>query len=92
MPSPKRRDLTDAQWSLLDSLISGPSRRRDLRGRRWKDRRLVLNGVLWVLRTGAPWSDLPERYPTARGSTSRWLAVSIVRRDVKLGSPPQRIS
>jgi transposase len=92
MPSPKRRDLTDAQWSLLDSLIPGTSRRRDLRGRRWKDRRLVLNGVLWVLRTGAPWSDLPERYPAARGSTSGWLAVSIVRHDVKRGSPPQRIS
>jgi transposase len=64
MPIPNSRDLTDVQWSLLDPLIPQPSRRRDLRGRPRKDRRTVLNGVLWVLRTGAPWSDLPERYPS----------------------------
>jgi len=35
----------------------------DLRGRPWTDPRAVMNGVLWVLRTGAPWHDLPSRYP-----------------------------
>jgi transposase len=38
-------------------------RRPDGRGRPWRDARAVLNGVLWVLRTGAPWHDLPDRYP-----------------------------
>ena len=33
------------------------------RGRPLQDTRAVLNGVLWILRTGAPWKDLPERYP-----------------------------
>src|ERR1700757_4763691 len=30
----------------------------------WKSRRSVINGILWVLRTGAPWADLPDRYPS----------------------------
>src|SRR5207247_10827045 len=45
------------------NLIPQPTSREDGRGRPWKDRRAVLNGILWVLRTGAPWSGVPERYP-----------------------------
>jgi len=55
-------DLTDAQWEILQPLFK-PTRRPDGRGRPWRDARAVLNGVLWVLRTGAPWHDLPSRYP-----------------------------
>jgi transposase len=36
--------------------------RPDGRGGRWCNARRVLNGVLWILRTGAPWKDLPSRY------------------------------
>ena len=54
-------DLTDAQWAILKPLLQ--SRRRGGRGRPWRDARQVLNGVLWILRTGAPWKDLPKRYP-----------------------------
>ena len=64
MPVANTRDLTDAQWEILDDLIPEPEHRKDRRGRPWKDRRAVLNGILWVLRTGAPWSDVPERYPS----------------------------
>jgi hypothetical protein len=46
-------DLTDAQWAVLDPLFR-PRRRSDGRGRPWRDTRAVLNGVLWILRTGAP--------------------------------------
>ena len=63
MPLPNARDVTDAQWAILDPLIPEPPRRSDGRGRPWKDRRSVLNGILWMFRTGAPWSDLRERYP-----------------------------
>jgi transposase len=56
------RDLTDEQWEILDDLIPEPPRREDGCGRPWKDRRAILNGILWVLRTGAPWADVPERY------------------------------
>ena len=55
-------DLTDAQWAVLEPLFR-PKRRDDRRGRPWQDTRAVLNGVFWVLRTGAPWHDLPRRYP-----------------------------
>ena len=51
-------DLTDEQWELLGPLIPKPPRREDGRGRPWRDPRDVLNGVLWILRTGAPWKDL----------------------------------
>src|SRR4249920_2045964 len=55
-------DLTDAQWAILEPLFR-PTRRPDGRGRPWAETRAVLNGVLWILRTGAPWHDLPRRYP-----------------------------
>ena len=55
-------DLTEAQWEKLKPLLA-PKRRADGRGRPWRDARAVLNGILWILRTGAPWHDLPERYP-----------------------------
>jgi transposase len=55
-------ELTDAQWAELDPLFR-PKRRADGKGRPWQDARAVLNGVLWILRTGAPWHDLPDRYP-----------------------------
>src|ERR1700733_8373427 len=58
------RDLTDEQWKTLDPLIPKPMKREDGRGGSWKIRLSVLNGVLWVLRTGAPWADLPDRYPS----------------------------
>jgi len=57
-------DLTEEQWEILEPLIpTPPSREEDGRGRPWRDPRDVLNGILWILRTGAPWKDLPERYP-----------------------------
>src|SRR6476660_10169440 len=55
-------DLTDAQWEVLEPLFRH-RRRSDGRGRPPKEARAVLNGVLWVLRTCAPWHDRPSRYP-----------------------------
>ena len=56
-------DLTAKQWAVLAPLLPKPRMRTDRRGRPWRDPRDVLNGILWILRTGAPWADLPERYP-----------------------------
>ena len=56
-------DLTDAQWAFIGPLLPPLPRRADGRGRPWRDSREVLNGILWVLRTGAHWSELPDRYP-----------------------------
>ncbi len=58
------RDLTDEQWNILNPLIPKPRTRSDGRGRPWKSRRSVLNGIMWILSTGAPWADLPDRYPS----------------------------
>ncbi len=56
-------DLTEEQWKFVEPLIPKPKVRTDGRGRPWRDPRDVLDGTLWVLRTGAPWKDLPPRYP-----------------------------
>jgi transposase len=80
MPSP--RDLTDAQWAVLDPLIPEPVRRKDGRGRPWKPRRDVLNGILYILRTGAAWADLPERYPpyqTCHRRFQQWVRSGVMR-------------
>jgi transposase len=55
-------DLTDDQWSIIQPLIHDPTRRPDGKGRSWKDARDVMNGILWILRTGACWYDMPDRY------------------------------
>lgn len=57
----RREELTDEQWAILEPLIPPLPRRPDGKGRPWRDNREVLNGILWVLRTGARWEDLPER-------------------------------
>ncbi len=56
-------DLTDAQWEFIAPLLPKYRRRKDGRGRPRKALREVLNGALWILRTGAQWADLPDRYP-----------------------------
>lgn len=57
------KDLTNAQWAFIEPLLPELPRRADGRGRPWRDSREVLNGILWILRTGAQWSELPDRYP-----------------------------
>jgi transposase len=54
-----RGDLTNEQWEQL-KVVLPPQKQRT--GRPALDHRQVMNGILWVLRTGAPWRDLPERY------------------------------
>jgi hypothetical protein len=66
----------------LEVLIPEPIPRRDGRGRAWKDRRAVLNGILWVLRTGAPWADVPERYPsyqTCHRRFQQWVRSGVMK-------------
>jgi transposase len=58
-----RWELNDQQWAVVEPVLR-PARRADNRWRRWHDTRAVLNGVLWVLGTGAQWRELPEKYPS----------------------------
>jgi transposase len=55
----KRYELTDAQWQRIEALLPG---KKSDPGRTAADNRLFVHGVLWVLRSGAHWHDLPERY------------------------------
>jgi transposase len=68
-----RGELTDKAWARIEPLLPPTGRR----GGRWRDHRQVLNAILWKLRTGAPWRDLPERYgpwKTAHERLRKWTA------------------
>ncbi len=54
----KKGEFTDEAWARIAPLLPENGQR----GGRWRDHREVINGILWKLRTGAPWRDLPERY------------------------------
>jgi transposase len=55
----KRHEVTDEQWHLVVPILP---QRTATTGRKPVDARKMLNGVFWILRTGAPWRDLPERF------------------------------
>jgi transposase len=56
-------DLTDEQWEVIKPLLPKLPRRADGKGKPWRESRDVFNGILWILRTGGPRQDLPDRYP-----------------------------
>ena len=64
-----RGELSDIQWERLQPLL--PPQKPKI-GRPAHDHRTILNGILWMLRTGAPWRDLPERYGPWRTVASRF--------------------
>jgi transposase len=55
----RRHELNDEQWAAVQPLIPRSTART---GRPAGDRRLMLDGLFWILATGAPWRDLPERF------------------------------
>jgi transposase len=58
-----RGDLSEVEWRILRVLLPverAPGKRG--RGRPPEDNRNVINGILWRLRTGAPWRGVPEKY------------------------------
>ena len=56
----KRYELTKEQWERVKKLL--PAERAGKRGRPRKDDRNMLNGMLWIVRSGAQWRELPEAY------------------------------
>jgi transposase len=72
-----RGDLTNEQWERIKLLLP---KEKTKRGRPSQDHRTVLNGISWVLRTGAPWRDTPERYgkwTTIYSRFQRWRKAGV---------------
>ncbi len=69
-------ELTDAQWEVLKPLVE-PKTSGKRRGRPWADTRSVFEGVLWILRTGAQWAELPRDkfppYQTCHRRFQQWV-------------------
>lgn len=63
--------LSNAQWDQVAPLLASPSSRQ-VTDREWGQTRAALEGVLWTLRSGAPWDALPERFPSPRVCRRRW--------------------
>jgi transposase len=76
----KRYELNEHQWARIADLLPGKSTDP---GRTAADNRLFVNGVLWVLRSGAHWQDLPERYgkwKTVHKRFTRWAKAGVWER------------
>lgn len=72
--------LSDEQWSKISGLIIG---RPDQRGSTGRNNRMFLEGVLWIVRTGSPWRDLPEvfgEWNSVFRRFSRWSRKGVWRR------------
>ena len=53
----RRHELSDEEWALIEPLLP-----KQARGGKWNAHRPMLDAMMWVLKTGAPWRDLPERF------------------------------
>ena len=84
----RRHELTDAQWEQIQGLLPGKAGDP---GRTAADNRLFVDAVLFVLKTGIPWADLPPRYGkpnTAWKRFDRWCAAGVWQRIAQaLGEP-----
>ena len=66
----RRYELTDQEWEQIASLF--PPEKNGKPGRPSKDNRLMINAMVWIARSGAPWRDLPERYGSWKTVYSRF--------------------
>ena len=76
----KRYEVSERQWERIGPMLPGKSSDP---GRTASDNRLFVNGVLWVLRSGARWSDLPERYgkfKSVHKRFTRWARAGVWER------------
>jgi putative transposase len=75
-----RHELTDAQWAKIEHLLPG---KKSDPGRTAANNRLFVNAVVYVLKTGIPWPDLPARFgkhDTVRKRFDRWCARGVWER------------
>jgi len=88
-------ELTDEQWDLIKGILPSPPQREDGKGRPRREARSVLEGILWVLRKGAPWKDLPGRFPpyqTCHRRFQEWVEAIFDSRSVSIVAPSRNKS
>ena len=76
------RDITDEEWQRVAPLLPELKPRTEMRGRPLANTRAVLNGVLWVVYSGATWSAMPRRYPSYQTCHRRfksWYESGVLR-------------
>ena len=71
------RDINDEEWQRVTPLLPELRPRSELRGRPLANTRSVLNGVLWVMYSGATWSAMPRKYPSYQTCHRRFKATAI---------------
>lgn len=74
-------ELTKDQWDLVEPLLPKQDRSGNRMGRPRVEARAVLEGILWVLRTGAPWKDMPSRFPayqTCHRRYQQWVEEGVI--------------
>ncbi|MDE1184631.1 transposase [Paraburkholderia sp.] len=79
------RDINDEEWQRVSALLPELRPRSELRGRPLANTRSVLNGVLWVMYSGATWSAMPRKYPSYQTCHRRfkaWYESGVLRRVV----------
>ncbi|HVF67412.1 MAG TPA: transposase, partial [Pyrinomonadaceae bacterium] len=79
-------ELTDEQWAVIEPHLPELPTREDGRGRPWREHREVINGILWILRSGARWKDLPGRFPpyqTCHRRFQQWVRAGALERAVR---------
>lgn len=67
----RRYEIDDAQWEQIKPFLGNTPKKT---GRPQADNRKLLNGVLWIMHTGAPWRDLPECYIRGKPCTNGFLS------------------
>ena len=80
----RRYELTEEQFALIQDLLPGNGKR----GGQWNDHRTTLNGIFWILHTGAQWREMPERYGKWQSIYDRFVRW---RRDGTLDAILQRL-
>jgi len=73
-------DITNDQWTLVSPIIDSAVPPKKISGRPRVDNRSILNGILWICRTGAPWKDLPDKFPpyqTCHRRFQEWVEANV---------------
>ena len=69
-------ELTDVQWAIIEPLLPKAKSGSGKKGRPRRDDRGILEGILWILRTGARWKDMPDEFPpyqTCHDRFTEWV-------------------